>query len=148
MADHLIVVARGQVHGVNNVTIEHNVAYDTRGHALFIEDGTEVNNWLVNNLIVLVRPVLSLLLVDQSPACYWIVHPYTHLIGNVAGGSSHYGYWMRMLPKPDGVSGQERLDDDFPSTGPMYSPLGVVDGNVAHSVGKVRRPSHLGVLLM
>lgn len=147
MADHLIVVARGQVHGVNNVTIEHNVAYDTRGHALFIEDGTEVNNWLVNNLIVLVRPVLSLLLVDQSPACYWIVHPYTHLLGNVAGGSSHYGYWMRMLPKPDGVSGQERLDDGFPSSGPMYSQLGVVDGNVAHSVGKVRKKAR-GFLLL
>jgi hypothetical protein len=45
-----------------------------------------------------------------------------------------------MLPLPDGVGGQERLDDDFPSPGPMYSPLGVVDGNVAHSVGKVSRP--------
>ena len=124
------------VHGVNNLTLANNVAYDTRGHALFIEDGTELNTRLENNLVVLVRPVLSLLLVDQSPACYWIVHPHTHMIGNVAGGSSHYGYWLRMLPKPDGVSGQAVIDDDVPSPGPMYSPLAVVRDNVAHSVGK------------
>ena len=76
------------IHGVNNLTLTNNVAYDTRGHALFIEDGTEVNSRLENNVVALVRPVLSLLLVDQSPACYWIVHPYTHMIGNVAAGSS------------------------------------------------------------
>ena len=38
-------------------------------------------------------PVWSLLLVDQSPSAYWIVNPDNDVYGNVAAGSSHYGFW-------------------------------------------------------
>ena len=63
------------IHGVNHLTVSWNVVFDTRGHAVFIEDGPEVRNTLSYNLVALVRPIWSLLLVDQSPACYWIVNP-------------------------------------------------------------------------
>jgi hypothetical protein len=90
---------------------------------VFLEDGTEMHNVIENNLVVVVRPVWSLLTVDQSPAAFWIVNPNNIVRGNVVAGSSHYGFWYRSLEHPDGVSGQEisrlgvrnaRLPDQMP----------------------------------
>ncbi|KAJ1462285.1 hypothetical protein M885DRAFT_431552, partial [Pelagophyceae sp. CCMP2097] len=120
------------LHGVNQVHVEWNVVFDTRGHAIFLEDGTEIRNVLAHNLVAVVRPIGSLLLVDQSPAAYWIVNPDNDVYNNIAAGSSHYGFWYRALEHPDGVSGQRHRDMNILSC-PMYTPLGLFYGNVAHS---------------
>ena len=103
-----------------------------RLHAIFLEDGTETGHTIQRNAVIVVRPVWSLLLVDQSPAAFWIVNPDNIVRGNAAT-SSHYGFWYRALPKPDGVSGQE---DFYGEVCPQKTPLGVFEDNVAHSVGK------------
>ena len=123
------------VHGVTELRIAHNVLMDIRGHAIFIEDGTETRNTIAHNLVAVVRPVWSLLLVDQSPACFWIVNPDNDVYGNVAAGSSHYGIWYRALEKPDGTSGQA-LSDAGVHMCPSWTALGRFDGNVAHSTGR------------
>jgi len=123
------------IHGVNSLLVEHNTLYDIRGHAVFIEDGTEIRNTIRYNLVALVRPVESLLAVDMSPACYWIVNPNNDVYGNVAAGSSNYGFWYRALLHPDGVSGQH-LKDEGTLQCPAFTPLGRFDGNTAHSTGK------------
>mgnify|MGYP003307879992 FL=1 len=120
------------IHGVNHLTVSWNVVFDTRGHAVFIEDGTEVRNTLSYNLVAMVRPIWSLLLVDQSPACYWIVNPDNDVYGNVAAASSHYGFWYRQLEKPDGISGQSAAEQNAKQF-PIYTPLARMEGNVAHS---------------
>jgi hypothetical protein len=74
-------------------------------------------------------------MVDQSPACFWIVNPTNDVYGNVAAGSSHYGFWFRALPEPDGVSGQAALDAGL-SRCPNWSELGKVEDNTAHSTGR------------
>lgn len=100
------------IHGVSNLRVLNNFVYNIRGespasdrsvpsaltapppgHAVFLEDGTETRNTIAHNLVAVVRPVWSLLAVDQSPAAYWIVNPDNDVIGNVAAGSSHYGFW-------------------------------------------------------
>ena len=135
------------VHGVTHLTVQYNVLFDTRGHSLFLEDGTEMYNVIEYNLNMVVRPVWSLLTVDQSPACYWIVNPMNYVRGNICAGSSHYGFWYRALEHPDGVSGAEIGQADMslgvkPATAaaeitcPNHSPLGAFSGNVAHSTGK------------
>ena len=58
-----------------------------------LEDGTETRNTIAHNLVAVVRPIWSLLAVDQSPAAFWIVNPDNDVYGNVAAGSSHYGFW-------------------------------------------------------
>ena len=121
---------------MDHLRLSANVAFDIRGHAFFLEDGTETSNTLVDNLIVVVRPVWSLLLVDQSPAAYWVVNPQNRIENNVAAGSSHYGFWYRALPEVDGVSGQAQLDSGIIPRSPMFTPLGTFDRNVAHSTGK------------
>ena len=53
------------IHGVDNLLVEHNVVFDTRGHTIFTEDGTERFNTIRYNLVAVVRPIWSLLIVDQ-----------------------------------------------------------------------------------
>ena len=123
------------IHGVNHLRVQDNVVFDTRGHAIFSEDGTEIENVIERNVVMVVRPVWSLLTVDQSPACFWIVNPWNYVRNNIAAGSSHYGFWYRALEHPDGVSGQENRDDGI-VTCPNRSPLLQFEGNIAHSTGK------------
>ena len=96
--------------------------FDTRGHTIFTEDGTERFNIIRYNLVGVVRPIWSLLMVDQSPSNFWIVNPHNYVYGNVAAGSSHYGFWFRSLPEPDGVSGQG-LADSALNRCPNYAEL-------------------------
>ena len=120
------------IHGVNHLTVSWNVVFDTRGHAIFIEDGTEIRNIISYNLVALVRPIWSLLLVDQSPACFWIVNPDNDVYNNVAAASSHYGFWYRQLTEPDGISGQSASETNSKQF-PIYTSLAIMSGNVAHS---------------
>ena len=99
----------GVVPGAGLVTCPPLQVFNTRGHAIFIEDGTEIRNTIAYNLVSVVRAIWSLLLVDQSPACYWIVNPDNDVYGNVAAGSSHYGFaagvrgrdpWPKVLSTP------------------------------------------------
>jgi hypothetical protein len=123
------------IHGVDNLLVEHNVVFDTRGHTIFTEDGTERYNTIRYNLVAVVRPIWSLLMVDQSPACFWIVNPTNYVYGNICGGSAFYGFWMRPLPQPDGTSGQLVADAGLKRC-PNFAELGRFDGNVAHSTGE------------
>ena len=123
------------VHGITDLRVTHNVLLDIRGHAIFLEDGTEVRNTIAYNLVAVVRPVWSLLLVDQSPAAIWIVNPDNDCYGNAVAGSTHYGIWYRALKAPDGVSGQAQADGNIAQC-PNFTPLGRFDGNVVHSVGR------------
>ena len=123
------------IHGVDHLLVEHNVVFDTRGHTIFTEDGTERFNTIRYNLVSVVRPIWSILIVDQSPACFWIVNPENYVYGNVAAGSSHYGFWYRALPEPDGISG-EMVVGSGKKRCPSWSPLGRFDDNVAHSTGR------------
>ena len=74
-------------------------------------------------------------MVDQSPSNFWIVNPHNYVYGNVAAGSSHYGFWFRSLPEPDGVSGQGLVDSSL-NRCPNYAELLMFEDNVAHSTGK------------
>ena len=123
------------IHGVDGLLVEHNVVFDTRGHTIFTEDGTERKNVIRYNLVGVVRPIWSLLMVDQSPSCYWIVNPDNEIYGNIAAGSSHYGFWMRSLEAPDGTSGQREADAGLARC-PNWTPLLRFEDNVAHSTGK------------
>ena len=144
------------IHGVNHLRVTDNVIYDSRGHSVFLEDGTEMYNVIERNLNIVVRPVWSLLTVDESPACFWIVNPNNIVRDNICAGSSHYGFWYRALKHPDGVSGAEAKDASkatnmggnplslgvapLKSDGlvkcPNMAPLGAFEGNIAHSTGK------------
>lgn len=82
------------LHGVHYFKVINNVAYDTMGHTIFIEDAAETKNLIENNLIIQTKRSWSLLNTDQSPGSFWITHPDNIFRGNHAAGSDRYGFWF------------------------------------------------------
>ena len=116
------------IHGTHNVLIEHNVVYNVKGGALFLEDGIETGNIFQYNLAVLVKSSTSLLNDDITPASFWVTNPNNTIRHNAAAGGSHFGYWYRMHEHPDGPS-------FTPNICPKKVPLGQFYNNSAHSFG-------------
>jgi hypothetical protein len=85
-----------------------NVAYNTKGHTFFIEDGVETDNYLEENLAIMTDTTQTLYATDQTPACFWITNPNNSLKGNRAAGCESYGFWF---------------DAKAASTGSYYDPL-------------------------
>jgi hypothetical protein len=81
------------IHGTHYLRLEGNVAFEVKGHTVFIEDAIETKNYIKGNLIIKTMRSWSLLNTDQTPACFWITHPDNIFIENHAAGSDRYGYW-------------------------------------------------------
>ena len=117
------------IHGVNNVTYQKNVVYDTFGHSFFWEDGSERHNTVEDNVVFVTRVCTSCLNSDTTPANYWLTNPRNYLRRNVAGGGQFYGFWMSpMVPFATGPSGSTSIC-------PQFEPLGAFEDNTAHSQG-------------
>jgi hypothetical protein len=81
------------LHGTHYLRLEDNVAYEVKGHAVFVEDAIETDNYIKGNLIIKTLSSWSLLDTDVTPACFWITHPNNIFIDNHAAGSDFYGFW-------------------------------------------------------
>ena len=117
------------IHAVHGLVVEHNVAYNVKGHAFFLEDGIETGNVIRYNLAVFVRSSSSLLNVDVTPAAFWITNPDNVVSHNAAAGGSTFGYWVRLSAHPEGPS--------FTSTVcPRHVVMREFTNNSAHSFGR------------
>jgi cell surface hyaluronidase len=117
------------IHGTSGVVISDNVAFDTVGHCVFMEDGIETNNVIVGNLVLLARaakPSEAILDSDLQPADFWITNPSNTVTENVAAGSEGNGFWYDLSPHPTGPSATE-------SVWPRRMALDAFANNVAHS---------------
>jgi len=118
------------IHGTHNVTIDSNVAYDTKGHCFILEDGGEWHNKFLYNLgaktssNVLIRPQET----DNRPSTFWITNPSNQWIGNVAAGSAGPGFWfeLKLRAPSSGLGINEGVN-------PKILALGAFDDNTAHS---------------
>lgn len=74
------------VHGTDGLQIWRNVAYKTRGHCFFMEDGPEKDNYFAWNLAMhpenvrsseyLTSPDGSVVLkFDSDASCFWVTNP-------------------------------------------------------------------------
>ena len=116
------------IHAVNNLIVEHNVVFDIKGLSFFVEDGIEINNIIQYNLAVYTRQSNSLLNPDIQPGAFWIVNPNNYVRHNAVAGSTHFGFWYRVLQYPDGPSRTT-------SYCPAHAPMGQFYNNSAHSNG-------------
>ena len=92
------------IHAVDNLLVEHNVAFNVKGLSFFIEDGVEENNIVQYNLAVFTRQSNSLLNPDIQPGSFWIVKPNNIVHRNAVTGSTHFDYWFIVLQNPGGPS--------------------------------------------
>jgi len=81
------------IHGTHYLRLINNVAFEVKGHNVFIEDAIETKNHIEGNLVMKAMRSWSGLNTDQTPACFWITHPDNNFINNHAAGSDRYGYW-------------------------------------------------------
>lgn len=133
------------VHGTNQLRIEENVAFDTKGHCYITEDGMEINNQFIRNLGAQTGIPATIIPnqgdngdeTDGQPSTFWITSPTNSWIGNVAAGSEHSGFWFE--PKLRGARASA-----FPNLDPQFSPLISFKDNVAHSnsAGNLVSTSH------
>ncbi|WP_299604068.1 Ig-like domain-containing protein [uncultured Aquimarina sp.] len=129
------------VHGTWGTLVDNNVAYDHRGHGIFLEDGSEINNVFSNNLVLLSRkPLAQDKLLDSdfdfsqnqnaSPSAFWITNPDNTFINNIVAGTEGTAYWFAFPDKPTGLS------ESLPSLAnlrPRQTEFGEFSGNTVHS---------------
>jgi hypothetical protein len=100
------------IHRTDNVLVSNNSCYNIKGHAFFLEDGTEKNNIITSNIGIKAKyPYFSKRLLDsdrgQEPnpfgirperapntSIFWISHPQNIVTDNIAAGSVGSGFWM------------------------------------------------------
>jgi hypothetical protein len=127
------------VHGTNNLRIESNVAFNTKGHCYMLEDGIETGNTFIRNIGIMTSVQQRLIPnmgtngkeTDDSPATFWMTNPTNSWIENVAAGSERSGFWFEMLKRGPRAS-------LFPNINPMQDSLTLFQNNVAHSNAVVR----------
>jgi hypothetical protein len=52
------------LHAVRKLRLEGNVIYKNLGHSVFIEDGIETDNEIIDNLVIDTKRTFSLLITD------------------------------------------------------------------------------------
>ena len=115
-------------HAVHHLRAIGNVAYNIIGHAFFLEDGIETDNYLDSNVAVFTQQGTSLLNTDLWAAGFWITNPDNVLVGNRAVGGTHNGFWYNMPKRPTGPSFTKQIC-------PRFTEMGRFEQNSAHSNG-------------
>lgn len=118
------------LHGVHFLRVQNNIGFENMGHALFIEDGVETRNVITGNLIANTRESFAMLTTDATPASYWLVNGDNYVEGNIAAGSTHYGFWFFPEPK---VRGKSENDPGSDQVCPQGVPLLRFADNEAHN---------------
>ncbi|CAI7826470.1 unnamed protein product [Closterium sp. NIES-53] len=122
------------VHATFNLTVEENVAFNTRGHCFMVEEGGEQGNSFIRNLGVWTRAVevkISDEETDDMPSTFWITNANNNYLGNVAAGSEDTGFWIELRDRVRGLSLQWPLINTLIPIN--YHRVGTFAGNVAHS---------------
>jgi cell surface hyaluronidase len=129
------------IHGTWSTLVDNNVMYDHIGHGLFLENGSEIDNVVSNNLVLsTLAPAAGeevtpsdnefSQIQNASPSSYWITNPRNTFINNVAAGTDGTGFWFIFPTTPLAPSG---TDSRFSSMEPYKMRLTEFRGNRAHS---------------
>ncbi len=106
------------IHGTDYMVVRDCVGYKSLGHGYFMEDATEVNNFLEHNLAVLTYdvdplPDQALDFDDNNGAGFWWANGRNALLNNVASECDEYGYRFEIpedvfanVLQPDGTIAQ------------------------------------------
>ena len=109
------------IHNTNYVTIDNNVAHNTKGHCYATETGIEHDNIFTSNLAVASHklevtgngqsddPVIQGTGSAAGNAAFWIRNMMNTFVGNRVAGCANSGFWLEMKDK----KGNQLNDDSF-----------------------------------
>lgn len=128
------------IHGTNGVTLQNNICYDIRGHAIFLEDAVERRNLIEGNLVLRVDqpPAAAAFLTHDrfnvasgraGPSGMWLTHPDNIVRQNAVADINGNGYWLA-FPSAS-IGHPNSLGLQVP---PRHALFGTFEDNVAHSV--------------
>ncbi|RFO98005.1 hypothetical protein DIC66_04575 [Rhodoferax lacus] len=128
------------IHGTHGVILDSNVGFDITGHAIFLEDGSEQDNVITNNVVMKIRaPTLSNRLQNHDQACspqplgvnttngsagIWNTNPRNTFQSNWINDSEGSGMWNSFATKCFGLSTKV-------SIAPINTPITLLDDNWA-----------------
>lgn len=130
------------IHGTHGTLIDNNFFYDHIGHGVFLENGSEINNTISNNVVLLSkRPAVGEQLTpsdnsddvpqNRTPSSFWITNPNNNFIGNVAAGTQGSGFWYALAQQ---FLNESLTDSRFAGqTLPYKEVFGGFSNNKAHS---------------
>ena len=121
------------IHGVHYLRVQDNVAFETRGHTYFVEDGLETKNVITGNLGASTRELLVGLTSDSTPSTFWLVNGDNYIEGNIAAGSTHYGIWFFPEPK---IRGASEFEPGASKVCPQGTPIFWFNNNEGHNNGR------------
>jgi hypothetical protein len=125
------------VHGTQNATVQNNVCFNIKGHAIFLEDAVETGTLIDNNLVMSVfKPTSAqaLLATDAmgnidnraaGPAGIWITNPDNTVTNNHVSGAGS-GIWYALPATSSGSSFLEVVN-------PRTTRIKLFDNNTTHS---------------
>lgn len=141
------------IHGTSGATLSNSVAYDITGTAVYMEDASEEDCIVKENLIAFVHRIKPLDTwrlgkgegreyyifpepdrtepIDETAAGFYCPNPKNTWIGNVASG----GFAGFIFVATRTVTGLSSLDDELKRKTPLANDVQVFKGNTAHSSG-------------
>ena len=111
----------------NFLSVQDNLIYNVRGHAIYFESGAEIKNLIHNNCIVDIRSC-NIDSTDYFPAGIFVQNPDNEIIGNRVSESDAYGIWYNLPEHPE-IRGKVYDLNIWP----RHVTLNQCDGNVAHT---------------
>jgi cell surface hyaluronidase len=130
------------IHGTHGITVDNNFMYDHIGHGVFLENGSEINNIITKNVVLLTKRPASgeqLTLSDnqsdtpqnRTPASFWITNPNNYFSQNVSAGTEGTGFWYALAQD---FMFESKNDPRFAfQTKPYKEVFGGFSGNTSHS---------------
>lgn len=119
------------IHGTCGVTVQGTFAVDIKGHAFFLEDGSEQRNTLSGCVAMKVRDPGNgrrLKLHDEDASGFWLTNPDNTIVGNSASDCSGRGLWNSFATRCFGLSRNAAIE-------PIYIVIRQFDDNTGHSNG-------------
>ncbi|MEM8598065.1 MAG: Ig-like domain-containing protein, partial [Pseudomonadota bacterium] len=122
------------IHGAENARVQNNAVFETVGHGVFLEDGSEIGNQILDNLVFNQRhpgrfqgsPGGN----QDEPSSFWIENGENTIRGNHAAGAEDTGFFFHNVS--DDVQRPSRSLDSLADNGSNAGPTDMVD-NVVHS---------------
>ncbi len=114
------------LHSTQDLELVDNVAYDIRGHAIYLEDGSERGHLIEGNVVAGTRAIEGdpNRVGDDKPASFYLSNLDNRIRNNRAAGSAAYGFYIVCLTAHAPVDGDN---------GCVWAPPTEFSGNVAHS---------------